>query len=154
MSPHTMQAMFLLATGTSSSTSISSPRMRTCPYCTILRSSRRQCGMPTRSPSARCVLISVSHYLQLLTLFSSQNLYACAELAQHLIKAHAKTHSWNLETYPGKVRLPGDILRALPSADAANQVRCERCSAHHSNLPLLVDLEDGLSPGGGADLAC
>ncbi|KAI0777199.1 hypothetical protein BD413DRAFT_514292 [Trametes elegans] len=52
----------------------------------------------------------------------SQNLYACAELAQHLIKAHAKAHSWNLETYPGKVRLPGDILRPLPSAEAANEI--------------------------------
>ncbi|EIW55568.1 uncharacterized protein TRAVEDRAFT_73422 [Trametes versicolor FP-101664 SS1] len=52
----------------------------------------------------------------------SDNLYACAELAQHLIKAHAKAHSWNLETYPGKVRLPGDILRPLPSAEAANQI--------------------------------
>ncbi|KAH9849574.1 armadillo-type protein [Lenzites betulinus] len=54
--------------------------------------------------------------------FFSENLYACAELAQHLIRAHAKAHSWNLETYPGKVRLPGDILRSLPSAEAANQI--------------------------------
>ncbi|KAI0336697.1 hypothetical protein GY45DRAFT_1315302 [Cubamyces sp. BRFM 1775] len=52
----------------------------------------------------------------------SENLYACGELSQHLIKAHAKAHGWNLETYPGKVRLPGDILRALPSAEAANEI--------------------------------
>ncbi|KAI0371302.1 hypothetical protein BV20DRAFT_1120710 [Pilatotrama ljubarskyi] len=52
----------------------------------------------------------------------SENLYACAELAQHLIKGHAKAHSWNLETFPGKVRLPGDILRPLPSAEAANEI--------------------------------
>ncbi|CDO77959.1 hypothetical protein BN946_scf184971.g9 [Trametes cinnabarina] len=52
----------------------------------------------------------------------SENLYACAELAQHLIKGHAKAHGWNLETYPGKIRLPGDILRPLPSAEAVNEV--------------------------------
>ncbi|OSD08806.1 hypothetical protein PYCCODRAFT_1380708 [Trametes coccinea BRFM310] len=52
----------------------------------------------------------------------SENLYACAELSQHLIKIHAKSHGWNLETYPGKVRLPGDILRPLPNAEAANEV--------------------------------
>ncbi|KAI0634818.1 armadillo-type protein [Trametes polyzona] len=54
--------------------------------------------------------------------FFSENLYACAELAQHLIKIHAKGRSWNLETYPGKVKLPGDILRPLPSAEAANEI--------------------------------
>ncbi|KAI0824810.1 armadillo-type protein [Trametes gibbosa] len=54
--------------------------------------------------------------------FFSENLYACAELAQHLIKAHAKAHSWNLETYPGKIRLPSDILRSLPSAAAAKEI--------------------------------
>ncbi|TFK86665.1 hypothetical protein K466DRAFT_492369 [Polyporus arcularius HHB13444] len=52
----------------------------------------------------------------------SENLYVCAELAQHLIKAHAKAKSWNLETWPGKVRLPPDILRPLPSAEATNKI--------------------------------
>ncbi|PIL27726.1 hypothetical protein GSI_10879 [Ganoderma sinense ZZ0214-1] len=52
----------------------------------------------------------------------SENLYACAELAQYLIKAHAKAHSWNLETWPGKVRLPPDILRPLPSSEAVNEI--------------------------------
>ncbi|KAH9932198.1 armadillo-type protein [Fomitopsis serialis] len=52
----------------------------------------------------------------------SENLYAASEMAQHLIKARAKQHSWSLESYPGKVRLPGDILRPLPSAEAASQI--------------------------------
>ena len=51
-----------------------------------------------------------------------QRLYACAELAQHLIRAYAKSRSWNLEVWPGKVKLPSDILRPLPSAEAVNQV--------------------------------
>ncbi|TBU45152.1 armadillo-type protein [Dichomitus squalens] len=52
----------------------------------------------------------------------SEKLYQCAELAQHVIKAHAKAHSWNLETWPGKVRLPPDILRPLPSSEAVNEI--------------------------------
>ncbi|KAI0938430.1 hypothetical protein AcW1_001836 [Taiwanofungus camphoratus] len=52
----------------------------------------------------------------------SENLYAASELAQYLIKARAKAHSWSLESYPGKVRLPGDILRPLPNAEAANEI--------------------------------
>jgi len=52
----------------------------------------------------------------------SENLYAASELAQHLIKNCAKLHSWSLESYPGKVRLPGDILRPLPNAEAANEI--------------------------------
>ena len=49
-------------------------------------------------------------------------MYACSELAQHLIRAHVKSHSWTLETYPGKVRLPQDILRALPSPEAGKKI--------------------------------
>ncbi|GBE89081.1 armadillo-type protein [Sparassis latifolia] len=52
----------------------------------------------------------------------SENLYAASELAQHLIKARAKLHSWSLESYPGKVRLPGDILRPLPNPEAAKEI--------------------------------
>lgn len=39
-----------------------------------------------------------------------------------MIKARAKVHSWSLESYPGKVRLPNDIFRPLPGAEAANEV--------------------------------
>jgi len=52
----------------------------------------------------------------------SENLYAVGELAQHLIKARAKSHLWPLESYPGKLRLPGDIFRPLPTAEAANEI--------------------------------
>jgi sister-chromatid-cohesion protein PDS5 len=43
------------------------------------------------------------------------------EMAQILIKGRAQTHSWLLSTYPGKVRLPSDILRPLPT-EAGNEV--------------------------------
>ncbi|KAI0075977.1 ARM repeat-containing protein [Panus rudis PR-1116 ss-1] len=52
----------------------------------------------------------------------SENLYAASELAQHLIKQRATAHHWALESYPGKVKMPGDILRPLPSPEAASQV--------------------------------
>ena len=41
-----------------------------------------------------------------------------SELAQELIKAYARPRQWSLPSYPGKVRLPSDIFRGLPS-DAA-----------------------------------
>ncbi|PPQ74839.1 hypothetical protein CVT26_005219 [Gymnopilus dilepis] len=53
---------------------------------------------------------------------SSENFYVMCELAQYLIKARAQTQSWTLQTYPGKVRLPSDILRPLPNAEATNEI--------------------------------
>lgn len=44
------------------------------------------------------------------------------ELAQELIKSRTASNSWSLQSYPGKVKLPSDILRALPSPEAANKV--------------------------------
>ncbi|CAL1708691.1 unnamed protein product [Somion occarium] len=52
----------------------------------------------------------------------SENLYAASELAQHLIRARAKQHNWTVESFPGKVKLPGDILRPLPNAEAAKEI--------------------------------
>ncbi|KAF9527490.1 cohesin-associated protein Pds5 [Crepidotus variabilis] len=52
----------------------------------------------------------------------SENFYIMCELAQTLIKARAQQHSWTLPSYPGKVRLPSDILRPLPNAEATNQI--------------------------------
>ncbi|KAG6833054.1 hypothetical protein H0H87_012065 [Tephrocybe sp. NHM501043] len=52
----------------------------------------------------------------------TENLYVIAELAQELIKIHATSKSWTLTSYPGKVRLPSDILRPLPSPEAAKEI--------------------------------
>ncbi|KII91267.1 hypothetical protein PLICRDRAFT_105332 [Plicaturopsis crispa FD-325 SS-3] len=52
----------------------------------------------------------------------SQKLYAMSELAQELIKTRAHLHSWSIQSYPGKVKLPPDILRALPNPEAANKI--------------------------------
>ncbi|KAJ3508895.1 hypothetical protein NLJ89_g5509 [Agrocybe chaxingu] len=52
----------------------------------------------------------------------SENFYIMCEIAQLLIKARATAHSWLLPAYPGKVRLPSDILRPLPSPEATNEI--------------------------------
>jgi sister-chromatid-cohesion protein PDS5 len=52
----------------------------------------------------------------------SRNLYVISELAQELIKKRAALHSWSLPSYPGKVKLPSDVLRPFRSAESANQV--------------------------------
>ncbi|KAF5351176.1 hypothetical protein D9756_008405 [Leucocoprinus leucothites] len=52
----------------------------------------------------------------------SENFYMLCELSQDLIKARAANHSWSIQSYPGKVRMPPDILRPLPNAEAANRI--------------------------------
>ncbi|EDR01919.1 uncharacterized protein LACBIDRAFT_254367 [Laccaria bicolor S238N-H82] len=53
---------------------------------------------------------------------SRQNLYIICELAQDLIKTRAHAHSWTIQSYPGKVKLPGDILRPQPNAETSSKV--------------------------------
>ncbi|KAJ7135989.1 cohesin-associated protein Pds5 [Mycena epipterygia] len=52
----------------------------------------------------------------------TENLYIICELAQELIKIWAHSQSLNIATYPGKIKLPPDILRPLPNADTANKI--------------------------------
>jgi len=52
----------------------------------------------------------------------TENLYVICELAQELIKIWAHTHALNITTYPGKIKLPADILRPLANPDAANKI--------------------------------
>lgn len=52
----------------------------------------------------------------------SENLYIICELAQDLIKTRAHAHSWTIQSYPGKVKLPGDILRPQPNAETSSKV--------------------------------
>jgi sister-chromatid-cohesion protein PDS5 len=46
-----------------------------------------------------------------------------SELAQEIIKIRTQLHSWDLQSYPGKIKLPSDILRALPDPETANKAR-------------------------------
>jgi sister-chromatid-cohesion protein PDS5 len=44
-------------------------------------------------------------------------------MAAELLRARAKLHSWTLPSYPGKVKVPGDIFKPLPSSKVASEVR-------------------------------
>lgn len=57
-----------------------------------------------------------------------------AELAQELIKARAQARSWTLQSYPGKIKLPSDILRPLPNAEAVAKVSAKADDAHGGRL--------------------
>ena len=53
---------------------------------------------------------------------ASENLYVLSELAQLVIRRWAKARAWVVATYPKKVKLPADVFRPLPTAEAANEV--------------------------------
>ncbi|KAK0211511.1 armadillo-type protein [Armillaria fumosa] len=50
----------------------------------------------------------------------SRNFYIICELAQEIIKARAQHYSWSIPSYPGKIKLPSDILRPHTSPEDAN----------------------------------
>ncbi|KAJ3999568.1 armadillo-type protein [Lentinula boryana] len=52
----------------------------------------------------------------------SENLYAMCEIAQELIKLRAQHNNWTIPTYPGKIKLPPDIIRPQPNAEIANKI--------------------------------
>ncbi|GJE86522.1 hypothetical protein PsYK624_026020 [Phanerochaete sordida] len=51
----------------------------------------------------------------------SENLYALGELAQRLLRLRGKQHNWPVETYPGKISMPG-IFAKLPSPEACREI--------------------------------
>ncbi|KAJ4468818.1 armadillo-type protein [Lentinula aciculospora] len=52
----------------------------------------------------------------------SENLYVLCEIAQELIKLRAQHNNWTIPTYPGKIKLPPDIIRPQPNAEIANKI--------------------------------
>jgi hypothetical protein len=69
-----------------------------------------------------------------------------SELTQELIKARAQARSWSLQSYPGKVKLPSDILRSLPNPEAATKVMTFFLNQLKPNCMAFTDLKDRLSP--------
>lgn len=67
-----------------------------------------------------------------------------SDLAQHLIKSFASKHSWSVESYPGRVKLPGDIVRPLPNAEAANEVSNSN-ELSVLSFTIIVDRQDCVS---------
>ncbi|PWN42791.1 hypothetical protein IE81DRAFT_289632 [Ceraceosorus guamensis] len=52
----------------------------------------------------------------------SDNLYCLSELAQLYIKLRANRENWTISSYPGRVNLPSDIFRPLPSREVQKEV--------------------------------
>lgn len=77
--------------------------------------------IPNHIQEARYDETRVPHHHACHLNIDMQNFYTMCEMAQILIKGRAQAHSWLLSTYPGKVRLPADILRPLPN-EATNEV--------------------------------
>lgn len=117
--PFTTVSYMILVLDISSFTSSLWLRQKIFRYCIIYQ--ERQRPSVTQNPIgiARFVGLCTSAKLKLK---ECQNLYALSELAQHIIKDMAKRHSWTLQSFPMKVKLPTGILRPLPNAEAANKV--------------------------------
>ncbi|KAJ7599219.1 armadillo-type protein [Mycena floridula] len=52
----------------------------------------------------------------------SENFYVVCELAQQLLLLRTQRGDVTIQVYPGKIKLPSDILRAMPTPTAANEV--------------------------------
>ncbi|KAF8325800.1 armadillo-type protein [Cantharellus anzutake] len=52
----------------------------------------------------------------------SENLYAVSELLLHRIRLKAMRNSWTTNAYPGKIQLPGDVFKPLPSSEVAAKI--------------------------------
>nr|WJN24946.1 cohesin maintenance factor [Tranzscheliella williamsii] len=53
---------------------------------------------------------------------ASENLYALSELAQLVIRRRSVQHGWAVESYPGKITLPADIFKPLPSREVQREI--------------------------------
>ncbi|KDN46283.1 cohesin-associated protein Pds5 [Tilletiaria anomala UBC 951] len=53
---------------------------------------------------------------------ASENLYTLSELAQLAIKRKAAAQAWTLETWPGRMSMPDDIFKPLPSKEVLKEV--------------------------------
>jgi hypothetical protein len=85
-------------------------------------------------------------YLSQITNPFRQNLYIICELAQDLIKTRAQAHSWTIQSYPGKVKLPGDILRPQPNAETSNKVSVLRELLETKLLPPFAGRKNCVPP--------
>lgn len=51
-----------------------------------------------------------------------QNVYVLAELAERIVGVIVVKNGWIVQTYPGKIKLPADIFKPLPSHDVQQDV--------------------------------
>ncbi|KAK9475982.1 armadillo-type protein [Lipomyces japonicus] len=52
----------------------------------------------------------------------SERLYYLSDLSQAIIRHYQEINGWSMQTWPGKVPLPGDLFRALPNSAVAQKI--------------------------------
>lgn len=53
---------------------------------------------------------------------ADENLYVLSDLSQALVRSWEEQNSWTMQSWPGKMRLPSGIFRALESHDRAQEI--------------------------------
>lgn len=53
---------------------------------------------------------------------ADENLYVLSDLSQALIRSWEEQNNWTMQSWPGKMRLPSGIFRALESHDRAQEI--------------------------------
>ncbi|KAK7205746.1 armadillo-type protein [Myxozyma melibiosi] len=53
---------------------------------------------------------------------NSERLYYLSDLSQAIIRQFEDAHGWSMQTWPGKVPLPGDLFKAMQSSTDAQRV--------------------------------
>jgi sister-chromatid-cohesion protein PDS5 len=53
---------------------------------------------------------------------ASENLYVLSDLAQALIRAWEEQNGWSMQSWPGKLKLPAGIFKALESHERAQEI--------------------------------
>lgn len=70
------------------------------------------------------------------SLLPAQNLYAIGEYAQYLIQIAARAHSWTIESFPGHIKMPGDIFATLSGPEEIQKVCLPPINCDKSLSPL------------------
>ncbi|KAG0138827.1 hypothetical protein HOY82DRAFT_544971 [Tuber indicum] len=66
---------------------------------------------------------------------NSENLYYISELAQAVVRRYADFHHWNIQTWPGKIRLPIKLFAPMPSEEMSRDI------AVKTFLPAGIDIK-------------
>lgn len=52
----------------------------------------------------------------------SDNLYVLSDLSQAVIRRYEDQKGWSMQAWPGKIKLPGGVYKALPSHEVAQEI--------------------------------
>lgn len=76
------------------------------------------------------------------------NLYRVAELCQLMLKHHSDQKGWNLQTWPGKLKLANDIFALMDDMDEANRIVSKVYISDSEQVELMHYLKMGRGGNG------